>query len=122
MSDDTRTAQESARNDGILSLWIRDRRVLRAACMPFLRHGGLFVPTDRPLSLGDEVFLLLRLLDDPERIPVAGKVVWVTPKGAQGGRTAGVGVQFGGEDGFVREKIETCLSGVPDTDYRTHTM
>lgn len=122
MSGDTRIAQESAQNDGILSLWIRDRRVLRAAWMPFLRHGGLFVPTDRSLSLGDEVFLLLRLLDDPERIPVAGRVVWITPKGAQGGRTAGAGVQFSGEDGFVREKIETCLSGVPDTDYRTHTM
>lgn len=121
MSSDTRITRESGRNDGILSLWIRDRQVLHAACMPFLRHGGLFVPTDRRLSLGDEVFLLLRLLDDPERIPVAGKVVWITPKGAQG-RTAGAGVQFGGEDGFVREKIATCLSGVPDTDYRTHTM
>ena len=90
--------------------------------MPFLSHGGLFVPTDRPLSLGDEVFLLLRLLDDPERIPVAGKVVWITPKGAQGGRAAGAGVQFSGEDGLVREKIGACLSGAPDTDYRTHTM
>lgn len=121
MPGDTHIAKDSGRNDGILSLWIRDRRVLRAACMPFLRHGGLFVPTDRPLSLGDEVFLLLRLLDDPERIPVAGKVVWITPKEAQG-RTAGAGVQFSGEDGFVRDRIATCLSGAPDTDYRTHTM
>lgn len=121
MSADIRIAQESARNEGILSLWIRDRRVLRAASMPFLRHGGLFVPTDRPLVLGDEVFLLLRLLDDPERIPVAGKVVWITPKGTLG-RAAGAGVQFSGEDSLVRDKIENCLSGVPDTDYRTHTL
>ena len=122
MSGDTRIAQESARNDGILSLRIRDRRVLRAAYMPFLRHGGLFVPTDKHFRLGDEVFLLLRLLDEPERIPVAGKVAWITPMGAQGQRTAGVGVQFSSESGFVREKIETCLVSQPGTDYPTHTM
>ena len=43
---------------------------------------GLFVPSARPFALGDAVFLLLRLLDDPNRIGVAGKVVWVTPPGA----------------------------------------
>ena len=114
--------QESTRNDGILSLWIRDRRVLRAAYMPFLSHGGLFVPTDRRFRLGDEVFLLLRLLDEPDRIPVAGKVVWITPQGAQGQRTAGAGIQFSFDSGFLLEKIETCLAGLPDTDYPTHTM
>lgn len=122
MADQTYDARESGRNDGVLSLWIRDRRVLRAAYMPFLAHGGLFVPTERQLRLGDEVFLVLRLLDETERIPVAGRVVWVTPKGAQGQRVAGVGVQFSEEDGFVRQKIEQYLDGVQETDYRTHTM
>ena len=122
MSGDTRIAQASARNDGILSLRIRDRRVLGAAYMPFLRYGGLFVPTDKHFRLGDEVFLLLRLLDEPERIPVAGKVAWITPMGAQGQRAAGVGVQFSSDSGFVREKIEACLVGLPGTDYPTHTM
>ena len=114
--------RESVRNDGILSLWIRDRRVLRAAYMPFLRHGGLFVPTDRDFRLGDEVFLLLRLLEEPDRIPVAGKVVWITPPGAQGRRAAGAGIQFSPDSDFLREKIETCLAELPDTDYPTHTM
>ncbi len=122
MADQTHQAPESGRNDGVLSLWIRDRRVLRAAYMPFLTHGGLFVPTDRHFRLGDEVFLVLRLLDEPERIPVAGKVVWVTPKGAQGQRVAGAGVQFSIDSGFLREKIENYLAGAQETDYRTHTM
>ena len=122
MADQTHEAPESGRNDGVLSLWIRDRRVLRAAYMPFLTHGGLFVPTDRHFRLGDEVFLVLRLLDEPERIPVAGKVVWVTPKGAQGQRVAGAGVQFSFDSGFLREKIENYLAGAQETDYRTHTM
>ena len=114
--------QQAARNDGILSLSIRDRRVLRAAYMPFLNHGGLFVPTDKHFRLGDEVFLLLRLLDEPDRIPVAGTVVWITPKGAQGQRVAGAGVQFSDEDGLVRRKIEGYLADAPTTDHRTHTM
>ena len=114
--------RESVPNEGILSLWIRDRRVLRAAYMPFLSHGGLFVPTDRHFRLGDDVFLLLRLLDESERIPVAGRVVWITPQGAQGQRTAGAGIQFSADSGFLREKIESYLADLPDTDYPTHTM
>ena len=122
MADRDHEVRKSGRNDGVLSLWIRDERVLRATYMPFLTHGGLFVPTERHFRLGDEVFLVLRLLDEPERIPVAGRVVWVTPKGAQGQRVPGAGVQFGEEDSFVRDKIEKYLDGVQETDYRTHTM
>ncbi|HMW49097.1 MAG TPA: hypothetical protein PKC70_12430, partial [Cellvibrionaceae bacterium] len=63
----------SARN-GILSLTIRDKAVLYAAYMPFIKNGGLFIPTNKSYSLGDEVFMLLNLMDEPEKIPVAGKV------------------------------------------------
>jgi type IV pilus assembly protein PilZ len=55
---------------------------------------------------------------------VAGKVVWVTPVGAQGNRTAGIGVQFNeGPDGEqVRTKIEALLAGALGADRPTHTM
>jgi type IV pilus assembly protein PilZ len=72
--------------------------------------------------LGDEVFLLLNLMDEPEKIPVAGKVIWVTPKGAQGNRSAGIGVQFNGEDETAKNKIETYLAGSLNSDRPTHTM
>ena len=62
---------------GILSLTIKDRTVLYAAYMPFVRHGGLFVPTNKKYELGEEVFILLALMDEPEKIPINGKVVWV---------------------------------------------
>ena len=84
--------------NGILSLTIKDKSVLYAAYMPFIKNGGLFIPTSKQYQLGDEVFMLLKLMDEPEKIPVAGKVVWVTPKGAQGNKVAGVGVQFNDED------------------------
>ena len=79
---------------GILSLTIKDKAVLYAAYMPFLQNGGLFVPTNKHYSIGDEVFMLLTLMDEPEKIPIAGRVVWMTPAGAQGNRKAGIGVQF----------------------------
>ena len=37
---------------GILSLTIKDRAVLYAAYMPFVRNGGLFVPTNKRYELG----------------------------------------------------------------------
>jgi type IV pilus assembly protein PilZ len=72
--------------NGILSLTIKDKSVLYAAYMPFIKNGGLFIPTNKSYKLGDEVFMLLNLMDEPEKIPVAGKVAWITPKGAQGNR------------------------------------
>ncbi|HEY8938635.1 MAG TPA: PilZ domain-containing protein [Cellvibrio sp.] len=110
-----------ARN-GILSLTIKDKAVLYAAYMPFVKNGGMFIPTNKNYKLGDEVFMLLSLMDEPEKIPVAGKVVWVTPKGAQGNRAAGIGVQFSDQDNTAISKIETYLAGMLNSDKPTHTM
>ncbi|WP_317928819.1 PilZ domain-containing protein [Halioxenophilus sp. WMMB6] len=110
-----------ARN-GILSLTIKDKAVLYAAYMPFVKNGGLFIPTAKSYNLGDEVFMLLNLMDEPEKIPVAGKVIWVTPKGAQGNRAAGIGVQFNDQDDAANRKIETYLAGALESDRLTHTM
>jgi len=107
---------------GILTLTIKDKAVLYAAYMPFIQNGGLFIPTAKNYHLGDEVFLLLNLMDEPEKIPVAGKVIWVTPKGAQGNRAAGIGVQFNEEDETAKNKIETYLAGSLSSDRPTHSM
>ena len=107
---------------GILSLTIKDKAVLYAAYMPFIRHGGLFIPTTKDYKLGDEVFLLLNLMNESEKIPVAGKVIWITPKGAQGNRSAGVGVQFSDQDDTARKTIENYLAGSLESDRPTHTM
>lgn len=111
-----------APRNGILSLTIKDLSVLYAAFMPFVKNGGLFIPTNKNYRLGDEVFMLLNLMDEPEKIPVAGKVVWITPKGAQGNRAAGIGVQFSDSDGTARSKIENYLAGALKSDRPTHTL
>jgi type IV pilus assembly protein PilZ len=109
---------------GILSLAVKDKTALYNAYMPYMKGGGIFVPTPKRYFLGDEVFLLLTLPDSSERLPVAGKVVWVTPAGAQGNRIAGIGVQFAdsSEGEAVKNKIETLLAGTLNAEKPTHTM
>jgi len=108
---------------GMLSLSIKDKSSLYAAYMPFVKNGGLFIPTTKSYNLGDEVFMLLTLMDDGERLPVAGKIIWMTPQGANGNRATGVGVQFSPQDkGATRGKIETHLAGALKSDRITHTM
>ena len=109
---------------GILSLAVKDKNALFQAYMPFVKHGGVFVPTPKRYFIGDEVFLLLTLPDSAERLPVAGKVVWVTPAGAQGNRAAGIGVQFAEtpEGEAVKNKVEVLLAGIMTSDKVTHTM
>jgi type IV pilus assembly protein PilZ len=111
-----------AAGGGILSLTIKDKAILYSAYMPFIKNGGLFIPTNKDYKLGDEVFLLLNLMDEPDKIPVAGKVIWITPKGAQGNRQAGVGVQFSDQDDTARRTIENYLAGSLESDRPTHTM
>jgi len=107
----------------VISLTIRDKNALYAAFMPFIKGGGLFVPLNKPYKMGEEVFLLLNLLDTREKIPVAGKVVWITPAAAQGNRATGVGIQFSEKDsGLACSKIEAILGGALKSNRPTHTM
>lgn len=116
-------AVPGAARPGVLSLTIKDKSALYAAYMPYVKGGGIFVPSNRPYKLGEEVFMLLMLMDNKEKIPVAGHVVWITPSGAQGSRTAGIGIQFSEKDsGIARNKIEAILVGQLNSDRSTHTM
>ena len=107
---------------GVLSLTIKDRAVLYAAYMPFVEQGGLFVPTNKKFELGEEVFILLARMDEPEKIPINGRVIWITPKGAQGNRQAGIGVQFSDANFVAVTKIEDHLGLGLLSDRPTHTM
>ena len=109
---------------GVLSLNIRERTALYAAYMPFLKGGGIFIPTNRTYKIGDEVFMLLSLMDDPAKVAVQGTVVWITPEGVQGNRTQGIGVQFTNDEtgASARAQIEKILGEMLASNRPTHTM
>jgi len=60
----------------------------------------------------------------PTRIPVAGKVAWITPAGAQGGKVQGIGVHLNSDEAGVevRRKIEGLLGGTLTSNRPTHTL
>ena len=108
---------------GLLTLTIKDKSALYLAYMPFVTNGGLFVPTNSSYKLCDEVFMLLSIMGEDEKIPVAGQVFWITPKGAQGKRSAGIGVKFSDQDqGNTQKRIENYLAGALGGDKITHTL
>ncbi|MGZ8903553.1 MAG: PilZ domain-containing protein [Methylobacter sp.] len=114
---------ESPPRQGILSLSIKDKNALYAAYMPFVINGGLFIPTNRQYEMGQEVFMLLNLMEETERLPIAGKIIWKTPPGSESYRATGIGVQFTDQDGgLARSKIETYLAGALTAERSTHTM
>jgi type IV pilus assembly protein PilZ len=108
---------------GVLSLAIKEKVALYAAYMPFLAGGGLFIPTNKSFKMGEEVFMLLSLLDDPMKLKVVGHVVWITPT-TQGNKPQGIGVQFNDKNGGqeARNKIEALLGNVLRSSRPTHTM
>ncbi len=109
---------------GILSLSIRDKNALYKSYMPFVTGGGLFVPSTKHFSLGDEVFLLLTVMEFEERLPIPGKVIWITPQGAAGNRKAGIGIQFAdtNDGAHARTVIESHLATTLKSHENTHTM
>lgn len=118
----TQNQSATGTRHGILSLTIKDQAVLYAAYMPFIENGGLFIPTGKHYEMGDEVFMLLNLMDESEKVPVAGTVIWITPQSPQGKRAPGIGVQFNDRDNAAKAKIENHLAGQLGADKPTHTM
>ena len=114
---------QSVNKPGVLSLAIKEKSALYAAYMPYIKGGGLFIPTNKNFKLGEEVFMLLSLVDEPVKLKVVGKVIWATPT-ASTNRPQGIGVQFSDKDGGleVRNKIESLLGGTLKSNRPTHTM
>ena len=108
----------------VLSLNIKEKAALYAAYMPYLKNGGIFVPTGKTYNLGDEVYLLLSLMDDPAKFPIAGRVAWVTPQGAHNNKAQGIGVHFSDDEGGVSagKRIEEILGAALKSSRNTHTL
>jgi type IV pilus assembly protein PilZ len=120
---DTQTSAKVAARPSVISLSIKEKGALYAAYMPFVEHGGLFVPTQRPAQLGDDLYLILTLMDDPAKVAIPGKVAWITPAGTTG-RQQGIGIQFTKTDASVqaRAKIEDLLGSTLKSSRPSNTV
>jgi type IV pilus assembly protein PilZ len=108
----------------VIQLAVKEKSALYAAYIPIFTNGGLFIPTSRDYQLGDPVYVLISLPDDPQRYPVAGKVAWVTPAKAVSNRIQGVGVVFPEDEKAhaLKLKIEEMLNGYVSSDRSTQTI
>jgi type IV pilus assembly protein PilZ len=116
--------QPGAARSSVLSLVYKEKAALYAAYMPWIKTGGIFVPTNRVYALGDDVYLLLSLMDSSEKLPISGKVVWITPAEAQGNKVQGVGIAFPADESgqLARTRIEILLGSTLKSRHNTHTL
>ncbi len=108
----------------VLSLPIKEKSALYAAYMPFLQNGGIFVPSTKQYKIGDEIYLILTLMDDPTKYPIAGKIAWITPAGANNNKAQGIGVQFSADESGqrIKQRIEELLGAALGSSRATHTL
>lgn len=108
----------------VIQLSIKEKAALYAAYIPLFSDGGIFIPSSRDYRLGDDVYVLLSLPNDPQRYPVAGKVAWITPAKASGSRTQGVGIRFPADEKSrqLKIKIEEILGATLGSEHATQTI
>ncbi len=84
---------------------------LYQAYISVFSEGGLFVQTHRDYQMGDELYGLLTLPQDPKRHPFIGHVAWITPANSPTGRPQGVGLRFSADarGAILKNTIETAL-------------
>lgn len=111
-----------SRMGGILQLNIADRATLQASYMPFVQDGGLFIPTKQVVKMGEEVFILATLPNDSQKIPLKGKVIWISYK-QSGTKPQGFAIQLSGEKGvYYKSEAEKLLAGSMTLAHSSFTM
>lgn len=114
----------SSPRPSVIQLAIKEKAALYAAYIPLFKEGGVFIPTNKDYKIGDDIYMLLSLPNEPQRYPVAGKVAWITPAKAANNRTQGVGVQFPADDKSrqLKMRIEEILGAHLASERPTQTI
>lgn len=92
---------------------INDKRELYRCYMPYIAGGALFIPfneevTPNKITPGQKMFILLSILESKQKIPIQGKVVWISKTGIN----RGYGVSFGDSVPMraLKENIENNIT------------
>ena len=72
-----------------------------------INEGGLFIETEQPLDLGEQVHLHFRLPGSPEPVKVTGRVAWIDEGGS--GEVPGMGIEFEDLDDQARRQINDLV-------------
>ncbi len=96
-----------------MAITLRDPLSVQKYFMPNIKGGGVLIETEDLLPMGSELLLMVSLPDGLPRAPVAGKVVWVMPKGNRDGLPPAIGVRFTNDRAGVYNRMLTIVSSVP---------
>lgn len=107
---------------GIIQANLPDKDSLQASYMPYVLGGGLFVPSQQHVNLGQELLVIASLPNMSQKFPVTGKVIWISPK-RHGMKPQGFAIQLSGEKGVAfRNEAERLLAGSFNAEKPTFTM
>lgn len=110
------------RMGGLIQANIADRVTLQASYMPFVHGGGLFISSKQGVKMGEEVFVLASLPEQSQKIPLTGKVIWISYK-ASASKPQGFAIQLMGEKGnYYKMEAEKILAGSRSSELAGFTM
>ena len=79
-----------------------------------ISRGGLFLATNNPFTLGQEIELHLRTPGNKAPVAVPGVVRWIGERGTPA--VKGIGIQFKLDQPNVKEQIETMIEALDEPD------
>ena len=106
----------------LTQLNLRDTAMLHACFMPFVQRGGLFIPSQQSVKMGEHIVVSTTLPGQTQLVQLAGKVIWISHK-ATGLKPKGFAIQLGGEKSeFYRLEIEKILGVAHLSDRPSFTL
>jgi uncharacterized protein (TIGR02266 family) len=100
----------------VLTLTYKDREAFIDAYTANASNGGLFVKTEKPLQVGFQFILKLKLPGVPDPLQIKSEVRWTrSPEKALPGQPPGMGIQFLEISENDTRVVQKCLAA-PESD------
>ena len=104
---------------------IDDKKELYRCYMPFIKGGGLFLPFNAEVNAnnitpGQKIFIVFSMLENTNKIPIHGKVVWIN----RTGNSKGYGVALGDTPAMkaLKDAIEGNIADLLMKKEATYTL
>lgn len=102
---------------------LKNQMELNFSYMPFIKDGGLFVPTDEKFHLGEHIIIEIQFPNHTEYKEVSGRIVWITPPNSLYQIYPGIGIQFIGDNAkSIHDLVKANLDNTMDVGGYTYGM